>query len=170
MKNSKLEPLYLFLSLVLLGFSAFVYLTYNRSQQTPVEAVSTSLTASSDSNQTEAQKEKVDYSQIQAKLNEISQNPSAEAINNLKTEVEALEDSAEKASFLDTLTSLELDLTTLASIEENLTLAEQTAIADYFSAAQTGIDSLTSENKKTELQNRLNTLYTNLTGMAWSGQ
>lgn len=166
MKTSKLETLYLFLSLIVIGFAAFIYTTYNRQfhsgSTTTTTKASSKLLSSSSSN--------TDYSQYQTKLDELEKEPNAENIASLKTEIETLKDSTEKTELLEKLVKLESDFSTMASIEENLSLAESTGNIDYFWSAQNGIDSLNSDNKKTELQSRLNTLYTNWTGLSWTGQ
>lgn len=151
----------------MLGFSGFVYMTYGR--QTASSFPSLSIRPSTQSNkQNNPTKDREDFRQIENQLNNLSQNPTEDGIQNFKQEIETLADSPEKTQFLEKLTALESDLTIIANIQENLSLAETTVVLDYFSAAQTGIDSLTSESKKEEFQTQLNTFYTNLTGLEWT--
>lgn len=162
MKSSKSEIVYFFLSLLVLAGAGFIYLNYGRTQATAINSTSTVVkTAEADTSVNDSI-----VKELTEQIDNLAKDPNPDSLEAMRFELQKISSQDDKEKLEAKLAAIQEDLTKIATVEENLIVAETTGIADYLSEAQPVLDSITAETKKKELQERLNHLAATLTPVA----
>lgn len=150
MKASKSEATYFILSIILIAFAGGIYLFFgNTHTSTSSSEPRTSATSSSSSSEADLE------ANAQSLLDQAKANPSADAVTNAQAAINKISDEAKKTDLQSQLDAVSADVTNQTNAENAVTTAENEQTSANVNAAQAAIDAVTNQDKKNQLQARL---------------
>lgn len=157
MKKSYSELIYLLLSLIVLGLFAIIYITKGQPKvpQSPSKPKVT---------QTSSTKADPKFQAFLEELETVENQPTLASFEQVQANYQALPDGSEKEALSSRLNALTEEVDRIRAAEEQLVLAETTGYQLDIDQAQAAISALKTPTTKEQLQERLNTFITNLTG------
>lgn len=157
MKKSYSELIYLLLSLIVLGLFAIIYITKGQPKvpQSPQKPKVT---------QTSSSKADPKFQAFLEELETVENQPTLASFEQVQANYQALPDGSEKEALSSRLNALTEEVDRIRAAEEQLVLAETTGYQLDIDQAQAAISALKTPTTKEQLQERLNTFITNLTG------
>lgn len=88
-------------------------------------------------------------------LDQAKANPSADAVTNAQAAINKISDEAKKTDLQSQLDAVSADVTNQTNAENAVTTAENEQTSANVNAAQAAIDAVTNQDKKNQLQARL---------------
>ncbi|MFC3928374.1 peptidase [Streptococcus caprae] len=162
MKSSRTEILYLILSLVVLIFAGFIYLSFkDRYQISTSNSPQSSQVSSSHKDKDDQNSSKDDLQEFEEAMADLEDNPTQAALSNLQNKLDKL-NPEDKDTYQERLNAVSNELTLQASAETAVVTAENYQSTENLNAAQALVDQLTTPSVKTELQNRLDIVSANI--------
>lgn len=155
----KQDFVYLFLSLVLLALSGYIYVTFgdNHIVTKPPKPKTVQVTKPTEKKE---DKQEEAWTELAKKLDELEKNPNGEALATLKPELEALKASTHRDALIARFDRLSADLIRIAEAEAAMQASIDNPSQENIAYTQELIDQVQTPSKKEDLQNRLNTLAT----------
>lgn len=159
MKSSKIEYLYLFLSIVILVALAALYVVFGRNfgsyQSNTSTASNVSKVVEEQTTEKELSPEAKQLMELETELSDLEKAPSNDKFTTLQSQVSALTDQTKKNELQKRLDAVNTELTNQTSAETAVANAEGYRVLYNVEVAQSAINLLTSADKKAELQKRL---------------
>lgn len=156
MKKSRSEGVYLFLTILVIAASAYIYIVFAKKQSTTSTyptSYSTTINKTNESSKINAIK--VSLAAIEKSLSKDEIQPIQEAIDNLTQ-------NSNKVNLQSQLDKISTEISNFESAEQAVSQAESLQTQTSVTTAQTAIDALTNEEKKSSLQARLDIVKENL--------
>lgn len=164
MKFSIREFIYFLLSILLILFGGFIYLTFGRNagavSQTATSKATTIQTTKTESNSSDEEKLIED---LKKRLQDLAKNPNKDELNQVGLEVATLKDQTARKALQTSIEKIQEDLKQIETVSDLLRQAEETADASLLGQIQTELSKIKATTKKAELQERLNNLTASLT-------
>lgn len=164
MSNMKKQDfLYLFLSVVLVILSSYIYVTYGNTHvvEQKNKVVKPIVVQEKPSSEKPAPSNPLEG--LTKKIDDLEKHPTAEAITAVKTELEQLPTSTQREDLLARLNRLNDDLPRIAEAETALQATIDSPTQANIAYTQGLIDQVTTPAKKQSLQDQLNSLGSGIT-------
>lgn len=157
MKSSKSEFLYFFLSVLVLGALAALYLVFGRNYGSYQVKTSepTQVSTAKENTEREITPEEKQLAELETAIADLEKAPNNEKLTSLQGQVATVADQGKKAELQTRLDAITTELTNQTAAETAVANAEGYQVLYNVEVAQNAINLVTNEGKKAELQKRL---------------